>query len=133
MAKIIKSKQTMLNSQQYEHFLPELITVLQNICKLSNQIRFERAGGETEESLKTVQRNKQPLILSVFGEIGAGKSSLLNNIMRTYCETFKYKYDSEKLPFKKGCQSFAVTTDAKIISKGPLRLIDTPGSNDPIR
>ena len=78
-----------------------------------------------------MDKSKQQLLLSVFGEIGAGKSSLLNNILRTYCEMFEFPYDNDKMPFASGVNNFAITTNVKAIFKGNLKLIDIPGSNDP--
>merc|ERR1711981_9361 len=53
--------------------------------------------------------------------------------MRTYCEMSDLQYNEDKMPFSAGVNNFAVTTEVKAISKGNMRLIDIPGSNDPNR
>ena len=44
---------------------------------------------------------------------------------------FDLQYNADKMPFAAGVNNLAVTTCAKAITKGNLKLIDIPGSNDP--
>jgi putative ribosome biogenesis GTPase RsgA len=90
-----------------------------SLNKLSNPIVFKKSTEKYQKSL-----------LVLFGEMGNGKSTTGNAIIKNQCDKEGYQFLKSDA-FKASKDTKAVTTSCKVKFFSDLALLDTPGFNDP--
>ena len=106
-----------------EAFFEDLNELFGEVLKLSTPIIFEK-------SEKTYGNIAYKPLLMLFGEMGNGKSSTGNFIIKEELKKTKGKF-KESLAFKASQSVTAVTKVMKIKNFKNISILDSPGFNDP--